>query len=143
MIRAQSTVTIDRPQSEVFAFFADHTNGMKWRSGVIEIERVSGDGVGATYHQALRGPGGRVIPADFRVVEYLPPERFAFAVTAGPVRPRGIFDFRPMGADVTGVTFTLEVEPRGLMKLMSPMVARQARHSVAELERAKRLLEQS
>jgi hypothetical protein len=50
---ASHSVTINRPASEVFAFVADGENAPRWRSGVLDIQRVSGQGVRAVY------PAGR------------------------------------------------------------------------------------
>ena len=52
MPHAENTVTIDRPIEDVFAYLADGTNNPHWRSGVVSIERASGD-VG----QRARGQG--------------------------------------------------------------------------------------
>ena len=88
MPEARHQVTIRRPASEVFAFIADGLNGPKWRTGIIDIAHVSGTGVGATYKQGVKGPGGRRIDADYRVTTYEPNSRLAFEAIAGPVRPK-------------------------------------------------------
>jgi hypothetical protein len=46
---ASQSVTINRPASDVFAFVADGENEPKWRPGVLDIQHVSGQGVGAVY----------------------------------------------------------------------------------------------
>ena len=89
MPAARHEVTIGRPSAEVFAFIADAENGTKWRSGIMDIALVSGSGVGATYKQGVKGPGGRRVDADFRVTAYEPGRRLAFETIAGPVRPNG------------------------------------------------------
>lgn len=143
MVRSQSTVTINRPAEEVFAFLADGTNNPKWRSGVLEIAKVSGDGAGAVYRQVLRGPGGRRIPGDYRVSSFEPPTRLAFTVIAGPARPTGTFDVRSDGAEQSSLTFTLEVQPKGIMRLMTPMITRQLGREVEAIKELKRVLESS
>ena len=89
MPNARHQVTIRRPANEVFAFIADGLNGPKWRPGIVDIALVSGSGVGATYKQGVKGPGGRRIDADYRVTTYEPNSRLAFEAIAGPVRPTG------------------------------------------------------
>jgi uncharacterized protein YndB with AHSA1/START domain len=139
---AERTVTIRRPAREVFAYLADGTNDPQWRSGVLEIERTSdADGVGAVYRQVLAGPGGRRIAGDYRVTVFDPPRRFEFQVIAGPARPKGSFELTPRGDDATDVRFALDVRPRGLTLLLTPMIAAQMRKEVAALDRAKRVLE--
>ena len=53
MPQAQHTVTIRRPVEGVFHYVADGENGAQWRPGVLDIRRVSGEGVGATYEQGF------------------------------------------------------------------------------------------
>lgn len=43
----------------------------------------------------------------------------------------------------TVVRFALDLQPAGLMKLMTPMIARQMRREVAQLETLKKVLEQA
>jgi uncharacterized protein YndB with AHSA1/START domain len=141
MPSAAHTVDVARPLYEVFDFVAEKENDPRWRPGVAEISRESGDGtVGTRYHQVVKGPGGRPIPADFEITGYEPGRRFAFRTTAGPVRPVGSFDFVEEGG-VTRVTFTLEATLAGAKKLMTPMVSRSMRSEVQSLERLKQLLE--
>ena len=148
MAHADGTVTIERPAEEVFDFLADGTNNKRWRSGVIDItpeagDDASGQGVGAIYRQTLRGPGGRTIDGDYRVTIFERPQRLDFEVIAGPARPKGSYLLRADGPSSTSVTFALDLQPRGLMKLMGPMVGRQMEKEVAALSDLKRVLEGS
>ena len=68
MPSARHEVTIHRPAADIFAFIADGMNGPKWRPGVLDTEHVSGSGVGATYKQGVKGPGGRRIMAPIDAV---------------------------------------------------------------------------
>src|SRR5256886_2000258 len=144
MPHAENTVTIGRPIGDVFAYLADGTNNPHWRAGVLSIERTStGDGADATYRQGLSGPGGRKIAGDYRVTAYEPPHRLEFAVTAGPARPTGRFQLAEAGPDRTTVTFSLDLRPSGLMRLMSGMVAKQMRVEVEQLAGLKAELEKA
>ena len=117
MPSAERTITINRPIDEVFAFVADGRNAQRWRSGVLDVDLVSGAGLGARYSQGVRGPGGRRVAADYEITEYVPDEKLAFAATAGPVRPTGSFTFEPMGTG-TILTFRLDAELGGLQRLL-------------------------
>ena len=75
MPAAQRTLTIDRAQQEVFAFFSDPGNDPKWRPHVKEIAADGPPRVGSTIHQVVAGPAGRGIPADIEVTAYEPPSR--------------------------------------------------------------------
>jgi uncharacterized membrane protein len=144
MAYAENTVIVERPIEVVFAYLADGTNNPRWRSGVLSIEPVPGvDGVGATYRQKLRGPGGRTIDGDYEVTRYEPPTGLEFKVVAGPARPTGRFALRTRGPGATSVTFSLDLQPTGLMRLMSGMVAKTMRSEVGQLSQLKAELEKS
>jgi uncharacterized protein YndB with AHSA1/START domain len=141
MPEATHNVTIKRPAAEVFAFIADGENAAKWRSGVKEIERVSGDGVGAVYRQRVSGPGGRSVSADYEVTKYDPNSLLAFKTIAGPVRPTGEFRLSEDGGS-TALTFSLRADLSGLKKLfMSGAVQRTMDSEVRAIENARDLLE--
>jgi uncharacterized membrane protein len=133
MAHSVSAVTVPRPIADVFAFLADGTNNPKWRPDVTSIQLVEGSGVGAQYSQTMKGPGGRSIAGDYRITRYDEPVRLDFEVTAGPARPVGSFTLRAVDEQSTEVTFTLDLRPRGLMVLMTPMINKQVRTETANL----------
>jgi uncharacterized membrane protein len=138
---AKHSVIVKRPIAEVFAFMSDGENCPQWRSGVLDIKRVSGEGLGTRYAQGVRGPMGRRIAADYEISAYEPNDRIEFQTTAGPVRPHGRYDFETLDGG-TRLTFTLEAELTGFRKLlMGSMVQRTMDAEVAALDAVKRLLE--
>ena len=134
MAHETATVIVNRPIGEVFAFLADGMNEPAWRPGVTDVSHVAetGTGIGATFKQTMKGPGGRSIPGDYRITRYDQPTRLDFEVIAGPARPSGRFELRETG-DATEVTFTLDVKPHGLMVLMTPMINKQVHTEVGNL----------
>jgi uncharacterized protein YndB with AHSA1/START domain len=144
MPSAQRTITINRPVSDVFAFFTDPTNDQKWRAHVKEIRAEEAPEVGARIHQVVAGPGGRGIPADIEVTAYEPDTLYTFVVVAGPARPDGEFRFRASSDGGTEVTFSLRAELGGLKKLfMSKPVQKSMDAEMANLDKAKAVLESS
>jgi len=144
MPHAEHTVTVARPQKDVFDYLAEGTHNREWRSGVLEISRTSAaDGQGATYRQVLAGPGGRRIDGDYQVTVFDPPRRLEFQVTAGPARPAGVFELSENAGQSTRVRFSLDLDPAGPMKLMTPMITRQMRREVAQLDNLKAVLERT
>jgi uncharacterized membrane protein len=138
---ASHQVAINRPASEVFAFVAEGENAPRWRSGVQDIQRVSGQGAGAVYRQGVSGPGGRRVPADYLVTAYQPNTLLAFQTIAGPVRPTGEFHLQEDDGR-TILTFALRAELSGLKRLlMSGMVQRTMNAEVAAIDSLKRILE--
>ena len=141
MSEARHQVTIRRPAGEVFAFIADGLNGPKWRPGIIDIALVSVSGVGATYKQGVKGPGGRRVEADYRVTAYEPDARLAFEAIAGPVRPTGEYVLEEVEGG-TRLAFALRAELGGIKKLLMGGAVQKAMDSeVGATERLKSLLE--
>ena len=103
----------------------------------------SGTGVGATYQQTMKGPGGRSIPGDYRITRYEEPTRLDFEVIAGPARPTGRFDLRETATDTTEVTFALDLKPRGFMVLMTPLINKQVRTEVGNIANLPRAMGES
>jgi uncharacterized protein YndB with AHSA1/START domain len=138
---AQRTIEIARTPAEVFAYVADGTTAPKWRAGVLDVARVSGEGLGAVYRQGVKGPGGRRVAADYEVTDYEPDRRIAFKAIAGPVRPTGSFDLAPSAAG-TSITFSLQAELGGLQKLlMGGAVQSTMNAEMQALDRLKEILE--
>jgi uncharacterized membrane protein len=141
MPHAERTIVIDRPVTEVFTFFANGENDPRWRSGVKVMRREGPLAVGVRYTQRMAGPGGREIPADIEVTALDPDERVAFRGLAGPVRPLGSYAFRSAGGS-TEVTFILDAELAGFKKLLlAKPVQKSMETEMANLDRAKALLE--
>jgi uncharacterized protein YndB with AHSA1/START domain len=142
-IDATNEVVVDRPPADVFAFLGDAENDRAWRPGVLDIERVSGDGAGAgaCYRQGVKGPGGRRIAADVETTAYEPDRLIAFRAIEGPVRPEGRYELAPADGG-TRVRFALAAELRGLKVAMAPAVRRTMASEVGHLENLKRVLEE-
>jgi uncharacterized protein YndB with AHSA1/START domain len=138
---AEHFVIIQRPVEAVFAYLADGEKCPEWRPGVLDIHRLSGEGVGAKYAQGVQGPMGRRVAADYEVTVFEPNRRIEFQTTAGPVRPHGTYDFENVDG-ATRLTFGLRVEIAGLRKLlMGSMVQRTMDQEVRALDNVKRILE--
>ena len=142
MARAENETTINRSPEDVYAFLADGLNNPRWRKGVQEIALKSGTSgsVGAVYSQTLGGPGGRPIAGDYEITKAEPPTRLGFQVVAGPARPTGEYQLTP-APNGTTVRFVLDLQPRGLMRIMAPLVTRTMRSEVSQLARLKAVLE--
>jgi len=141
MPSAQHSVTIRRPVGDVFAFVADGENAMRWRPGVLDVSRQSGEGLGAIYRQGVKGPGGRRIAADYEVTAFEPDRRIAFHAIAGPVRPTGEYRFAAEG-DGTTVSLVLDATLTGWKRLLMGRAVQSTMDiEVRNLETLKQLLE--
>ncbi len=141
MAHAEGKVTINRPVQAVFHFILDGTQNAHWRPDVLDVQRMSiePDGKGSKFKQGMKGPGGR-IDADYEIVDCKENELIQFQVTAGPARPTGTYRFETTG-DSTVVTFVLDYQPKGISRLMDPVIARQMRIEVGTLTNLKSYLE--
>lgn len=142
MAHAEESITIHRPVNTVFDFVLDGTNNPLWRPTVVDIQRVPGkpSGVGAIFKQGLKGPGGRRIDGDYEIIECEPNKLIKFQVIAGPAKPTGTFRFEAL-ENATNVSFILHYEPKGLARLMDPMITRTMQSEVATLHNLKAYLE--
>jgi uncharacterized protein YndB with AHSA1/START domain len=142
MPQAQGSVTIARPVDAVFAYLTDGEKCPQWRSGVLDIKRIAGDGgVGTRYAQGVKGPMGRRIAADYEITAYEPNRRIEFQAVAGPARPHGRYDLSPDDGG-TRLTFSLDAQLGGLKKLlMGSAVQRTMDLEVKALDQLKRVLE--
>ena len=141
MPAAERTITINQPPSAVFPVVADGRRATLWRPGVLDVDLVSGQGVGAIYRQGVRGPGGRRIAADYEVTAFEPDRRIAFRAIAGPVRPEGDYELEGIGG-ATALTFRLHAElPLWQRLLMGRAVQASMDAEMAALDRLRDLLE--
>jgi uncharacterized protein YndB with AHSA1/START domain len=143
MAGIERTILINRPVSEVFAYFADVANDPQWRGEVVKEISVSGAMTqGARVHQRLAaGPFGAAVSADMDVVAYDPPAILAFQVITGPLRPRVEFRFSP-AATGTEVSFSIDAPLAGVKKaIMGSMAQKSMAAEAAALDNAKRILE--
>jgi hypothetical protein len=72
-----------------------------------------------------------------------PPARLEFQVTARPARPAGVFELAETTPGATVVRFALDLHPTGAMKLLAPVIARQVRRQVAQLDSLKAIFERA
>jgi carbon monoxide dehydrogenase subunit G len=141
MPAASHSVIISRPVDDVFAFVADGEKCPQWRSGVLDIQRVSGEGVGTRYAQGVKGPMGRRIAADYTITVFEPDRRIEFQTVTGPARPHGRYDFEAADGG-TRLTFSLDAELTGLRKLiLGGPVQKTMDAEVRTLDNLKRVLE--
>ena len=108
---------------------------------MIDIGRVSGEGLGARYEQGVRGLLGRRIAADYEITVHDPNRRIEFRTIAGPARPHGVYEFAEADGG-TRLTFSLEAKISGLRGLfMGSAVQRTMESEVRTIDNLKQALE--
>ena len=142
MFTVTETVSIARPDEEVFRFLTDSRNRSRWDATVVS-EVVTSDaplGVGSTIHTRMRAVG-REVDFDWRVTRFDAPTRMSLVSTAGIMSTSTTFDLTPVGAGCR-VSVTIDAEPEGMMRFVEPMISGSVRSTLAtSLGRAKELLE--
>jgi uncharacterized membrane protein len=140
-MRVESSVLINRPLEEVFAFAGDFANDPQWLLPVIESMPTSNNpiGVGKTYKRTAKLMG-MTMSETAEVTEYDPGKKSCFKSTSGPIPNTNCRTFASESSG-TRVTLVLEATPTGFFKLMQPMLASTMNKAESNLAMLKRLLE--
>jgi uncharacterized protein YndB with AHSA1/START domain len=140
----ETSIVINRPVADVFAYVADFENHPQWEKNFQQVRRLSGfdEGVGTTYECVFKVPGQRVT-ATLEITGYEPGRRIAFrADKPAMAKPVGEILLAAEGAG-TRVTLRPRPEITGPMKLMVPLMAGYVRRSnLRHLRLLKEKLEQ-
>lgn len=144
MISAEASVSIARPPGEVFEFIADVRNDPRWHTDVLEAD-LHGDGPigeGSTFEIKIKPAMGET-GGTATVKEYEPPRRIVFDVHMGKLQPTTTFTVVAEGGG-SRVTRHIDMQPSGLLRLMTPMVGGMMRkRNVGFLTNLKGVLESS
>jgi len=128
IIRVDSSIVIDRPPDEVFAYATDPAHTPEWQSSALETSVDGPLQAGATGRE-VRKFLGRRMESTMRIEAYQPPRRFALQVTSGPVPFHVEQTVEPEGAG-SRVYAVIEGEPGGFFKLAEPLVERAVRREL-------------
>ena len=144
-IHVEESVTVACSPEVVWSVVADYERDMEWRKGLTDMtpDPPGPPAVGTKVHEVLK-TGGRSYVADSTVTRVgAMTYRFEGSgtlgqlaggrtVVAGESPSQGVF------------TYTIEITPSGLNRLLRPIIARTARSGLrGDLDRLRELLEQS
>ena len=142
MPRVESSIVINRPPEEVFAFLSDKDNDPLWQSGVVEASKTSEGpwAVGSTGRNVNRFLG-RQIESTWEITEYELNKKVSFKSTSGPMPYQGSWTLEPV-ENGTRYTVVFYAEIGGLFKLAEPLVLGMAKRQMeTDLGNVKDLLE--
>jgi uncharacterized membrane protein len=127
-----SSIEIDRPQQDVFAYLDELDKHSEWQGDLISsrLETEGPVGVGARATDTRKVPGG---PREmtYEVTEHDPPRRSSWRVLNGPVRAVGSVIVEPVGDGARSrVTVEFDLEGHGIGVLIAPFARMQARKQV-------------
>lgn len=142
MVRFETTVTIDRPVQEVFAFVRDPETLPQWQAGVVAVEtEQQGPLQAGSKLTEIRKFLGRELRSTLQITALDENRTLNLKVLEGPIPFSVNQDFEALGGS-TKVTVVGEGEPGGLFKLAEPIVGKAAERQLkADFETLKDLLE--
>ena len=122
-MRVERDIFIERPPAEVFSYVADVRNDPSWHTDVLEV-RSSTDavGMGTVFNVKVR-PSMGVSEGTMAVSRYEPPRLIEFQGRMGRMAPTVTNVCEPDG-DGTRVTRRVELDPPGVMRVMTPLIKR-------------------
>jgi len=139
--RAEHTVDIGRPPSEVFSYLVKPDLMQAWIGGLVAFTPLDdGPALGARSRQTVQ-QGGRTFDVESEIVELIPDERLAARATASSLTTLLTYALEPIPAG-TRVQATIETELQGLAGRLLGGIAGAAaeRKLAADLDRLARLL---
>jgi uncharacterized membrane protein len=142
MLKVETTVQIDRPSEDVFAYLSNFENNPEWQSGQLQAKFTS-DGplrVGSTYDQVAKFLGRRVV-STFKVIEFESDRMVKASSTSGSF-PITFTRMVEPDDEVTKVTAIIEGDAGGFFKLAEPLLKVMVKNSVdADYRNLKRIME--
>ena len=122
-MRVERSISIARPSAAVFSYIADVRNDPSWHTDVLEV-RSSTDAVemGTVFDVKVK-PSMGVSEGTMTVSRFEPGKLVEFRGRMGKMAPTVTNICEPDGQG-TRVTRRVELEPPGIMRIMSPLIAR-------------------
>ena len=124
MIEATATVLIERSLEDVFDYLADARNEPAWLPGAEQVAKTTPGPVGlGTSFDGRYERAGRV---ELKLVAFERPRAVTFRARSRIVDFDDAVELGEEGGQ-TRLTATMTAQPRGLMRLFSPLMARTMR----------------
>ncbi len=123
MAHVEGQILIHRPVDEVFDFVADEHNEPRFNPQMRRAEQTSAGpiGVGTTF-RAESMSRGRPVEMTITFTDYERPRRLTSSTHLSTMDIQGTLTFDPVPQG-TRMRWSWELEPQGMLKLMTPVVA--------------------
>jgi Polyketide cyclase / dehydrase and lipid transport len=123
MARIEGEIMINRPVEEVFDFVADERNEPHYNPRMVRAEMLSPGpvGLGSRFRAEMR-TRPRPVVMTTELAGYERPRQLASTTCLSTMDIQGTLTFDPVAG--TRMRWAWELEPRGLLKLLTPIVAR-------------------
>jgi uncharacterized membrane protein len=135
----EGTITINRPITEVWAFFQEPRNDFGWQADLLgqTVIHKSPTGVGTIACERRKSLG----ESTWEVTEFVREHRIAYKSTSSRIPYEGVYLFESVEG-ATKFTSQVHLEPPPLWRLASPFLKRSAlKQLIANLNRLKDMLE--
>lgn len=123
MSHVEGQIVIRRPVDEVFDFVADERNEPHYNPQMRRAEQTSAGpiGVGTTF-RAESLTRGRPVEMTITFTDFARPQRLSSSTHLSNMDIQGTLTFDPV-PEGTRMRWFWDLEPRGMLKLMTPVVA--------------------
>lgn len=124
----EATYRLDRTPAEVFDVIGTHCyeNHPRWEREVVEIRPLTPGPIGLGSRAIMiREEFGRRSETEYEVTAFESARRIAFRHPQASILFELGFDLRAAGASATDLTVHVRMEPKGALRLLSPLFALQ------------------
>ncbi len=123
MARIDGEIVIHRPVDEVFDVVADERNEPRYNPEMLRVEKISPGPIGARAEfRAVSRARGDTTEITIEFTEYVRPRRLGSMTHLTWMEIDGALTFDPV-PDGTRLRWSWEVHPRGLYRMMTPLIA--------------------
>ena len=141
MIKVTSSVVINKPVADVFAYTTDPNTATKWQGGVEAVIPEGPQDVAGSKYTEVRKFMGQDMKSTLQITLYEKNAKWGAKVLSGPVPYEVIQTFVVEGLG-TRVTTDVQGEPKGFFKIAEGALQGQLKKSLDEDgQRLKKLLE--
>jgi carbon monoxide dehydrogenase subunit G len=140
-MKVERKISIARPPAEILSYVADVRNDPSWHTDVLEVSSSTDlVGMGTVFDVKVK-PSMGVSEGTMTVSRFEPGRMIEFRGRMGRMAPIVTIICEPEGQG-TRVTRRVEMDPPGIMRVMSPLIERKiAKDNEQFLANLKRLLE--
>lgn len=127
MSHVEGEIIIDRPVEEVFDFVADERNEPRYNPQMLRAEQISAGPIGrGTRFRAESKVMGRSMAMTITFAAYDRPRRLTSSTHLSTMDILGTLTFEPV-PEGTRMRWSWDLKPRGVLKLMTPLISRLGR----------------
>ena len=145
MIRSETTVVIDRPAAEIVSYVADIERMTEWTDMSASRRLTDGPTREGTQAYAEVALGPMKLGWTWEVTDFDPVRGYGYrTISKSAMGMDGRVKVTPQGPESTRVDYLVEVNTRGLLRLLEPLIRGEiSRNEASEATRLKERLEGS